>query len=70
MNTYTMTPNMKSWLKTAYLETAKSHRSSATNCHLIALGSGNDDATRFEQLADEHRAFAQHLEAAAKELED
>ena len=70
MDNCALTENMKTWLKDIYLTAAVEQRSAASNYHLFALGSeNNESATAFEELADEHREFAHILECLAKELD-
>ena len=70
MKSYTMTENMKLWLKKLYLDEAEEHREAAKNCHIFAMGSEKQEsAVQFEHYADEHRAFASQLEALANEID-
>jgi len=69
MDNVVLTANMTTWLKELYLNAATESRKSASNYHLFALGSENESATAFEEMADEHREFAHILECLAKELE-
>lgn len=66
-----MTENMKIWLKELYLGAAEEHYGAASNEHLWALGSDNDEASTLHEMnADEHRAFAMMLEDMAKKIEE
>ena len=66
-----MTENMKIWLKQLYLEAAEEHYGAASNEHLWALGSDNDEAAMLHEMnADENRAFAMILEDMAKKIEE
>ena len=66
-----MTENMKIWLKELYLEAAEEHYGAASNEHLWALGSDNDEAAMLHEMnADENRAFAMMLEDMAKKIEE
>ena len=66
-----MTENMKIWLKELYLEEARDHRIVASNEHLWALGSDNDETSMLHEMnADEHRAFAMILEEMANKIEE
>ena len=66
-----MTENMKIWLKELYLEAAEEHYGAASNEHLWALGSDNDEASMLHEMnADEHRAFAIMLEDMANKIEE
>ena len=64
-----LTETMKIWLKDIYLSNAKEFRGGASNLHLIALGSENEDATQLEGYAEEQREFASILESLAEELD-
>lgn len=69
MKNYTMTENMKLWLKDIYLREAENHRKTASNYHLWALGSHTDvHANMYEKFADEHREFARILETMANDI--
>ena len=66
-----MTENMKIWLKELYLEAAEEHYGAASNEHLWALGSDNDETAMLHEMnADENRAFAMTLENMAKKIEE
>lgn len=66
-----MTENMKIWLKELYLKAAEEHYGAASNEHLWALGSDNDEAAMLHEMnADENRAFAMMLEGMAKKIEE
>lgn len=70
MDNIVLTERMKDWLKELYLEQAKQHISSASDCHIFALGSEiQEEAIQFDEMADEHREFAHILECLAKELD-
>ena len=65
-----LTENMKLWLQQMYRNEAEEHRGTASNCHIFALGSDTqEDAEQFEQFADEHREFADILDAMAEEIQ-
>lgn len=63
-----MTETMKIWLKELYLSEAEEHRVAASNFHLAALGSNDENAKQLEEYADENRKFAAILEKMAKEI--
>lgn len=64
-----MTENMKIWLKELYIEAAEQHYGAASNEHLWALGSDNDEAAMLHEMnADENRAFAMMLEDMANKI--
>lgn len=64
-----MTENMRIWLKKLYREAAEDHLITASNEHLWALGSDNNDiAVRHEQNAEEHREFAMMLKDLANNI--
>lgn len=66
-----MTENMKIWLKELYLEAAEEHYGAASNEHLWALGSDDDETAMLHEMnADENRAFAMILEDMAKKIEE
>ena len=66
-----MTETMKIWLKKLYLEAAEEHYGAASNEHLWALGSDDDEAAMLHEMnADENRAFAMILEDMAKKIEE
>lgn len=66
-----LTENMKMWLQQMYRNEAKEQRGTAENCHIFALGSDTqEDAEQFEQFAEEHREFANILDAMADELDE
>ena len=70
MDNCVLTETMKIWLKELYLEKAKDHKETASNCHLWALGSDDaESAAQWEYYTEEHREFAHILECLAKELE-
>lgn len=64
-----LTETMKIWLQELYRTAAKEHRGAASNCHIVALGSDDENAVQFEGFAEEHRDFAEILEDLAKELD-
>lgn len=71
MPSYTLTENMKMWLKELYLNEAEEHRVAASNSHLWALGSETQEsAIQWETYAEEHKEFAKILEIMAKQMED
>lgn len=71
MPSYTLTENMKMWLKDLYLHEAEEHRIVASNYHLWALGSKTqEDAIMYETYAEENKEFANILEIMAKQMED
>lgn len=57
-----MTENMKIWLKELYLNAAEESRVAASNEHLWALGSDNEEAMMLHEInAAEHMDFADIL---------
>jgi hypothetical protein len=66
-----MTENMKIWLKKLYLDAAEQHLGAASNEHLWALGSDNNEAAMLHEMnADENRAFAMILQSMANNIEE
>ena len=50
-------------MKEMYLEAVKDELSTASNCHIFALGSNTQEsAEQWEVYAEEHRDYAQKLE--------
>ena len=66
-----MTENMKIWLRALYLDAAEQHYGAASNEHLWALGSDNDEEAMLHEMnADENRVFAMLLEEMANKIEE
>ena len=64
-----MTENMKIWLKELYLSEADEHFGTASNEHLWALGSDNEEAMMLHEInAAEHRDFAEMLISMANKI--
>lgn len=64
-----MTENMKIWLKELYLNAAKEHRVAASNEHLWALGSDNEEAMMLHEInAAENMDFADILTDMANKI--
>lgn len=63
-----LTETQKVWLRQLYLEGAEAHKGTASNCHIAALGSEDEEAAMFEMSAEENREFAEILEKMAKEV--
>lgn len=64
-----MTENQREWLKGLYRKAAEDHLIIASNEHLWALGSDNNEmAVMHEQNAEEHRGFAKMLREFADRI--
>lgn len=66
-----MTENMKLWLKELYLEAAEEHRIAASNEHMWALGSNDEEQTMLHEInAAENMDFADILTDMANKIEE
>lgn len=65
-----LTENMIKWMEEMYLNASKEELSTASNCHIFALGSDTQEsAEQWEEYAEEHREYAEILKNMAEELD-